>query len=264
MTAVTMCSYDGTLFRVLLDMTAVRTALGHDATGLVERSTDQIQWTTVRGASAVTVSATAPAVSDYEFTPDAVNYYRVTPDTGVYTDSITPDLAGQVVLKNLRYPFLNRAVKLSDAGDITRPANGTTFTVLGRSFQVAVAVVRGGRQFDLTVETDTDEDTADLAGLLSTGDVILLQVPGDYPVPLAGYYAAGDTAETRNGVPWSMRWTTIPLTEVAPPAADVAPITGTWETVTSNYATWADLATALATWADVVSLVGAPADVIVT
>ncbi|MEU5939411.1 carbohydrate binding domain-containing protein [Micromonospora sp. NPDC047548] len=48
------------------------------AYALVERSTDQLRWTTVRGGSAVPVTAGGwVSVSDYEFAPDVANYYRV-------------------------------------------------------------------------------------------------------------------------------------------------------------------------------------------
>jgi hypothetical protein len=259
-------SFDTALCRVLADMTAVRASLGHDSAALVERSLDQIQWTAVRGASAAPVSATAPPVADYEFVPDVVNYYRVTPDSGTYSDSITPGLPGGVPwLRNLRYPFLSMGVTVSDASDITRAANAAAFTVMGRSFQVGVSAVRGARQFTLTVATDADTDTAMLAALLSTGDVVLLQVPAAYPVPLlGGYYSAADTSETRNGVPWALRWTDIPLTEVEAPGDEVTPITSTWETVTGGYETWAGLVSGQAAWADVVALTGAPADVLVS
>lgn len=63
---------------------------------LVERSTDQIRWTTVRGGTAVVVAAGATPVPlyDYEFAPNVANYYRVTPDrltvvTDTYTRSVT-------------------------------------------------------------------------------------------------------------------------------------------------------------------------------
>lgn len=265
MTAITMCSFDATLCRVLLSMTAVRTSLGHDSTGLVERSLDQIVWTTVRGAAAAPISATAVPVSDYEFDPDAQNFYRVTPNTGTYTDNITPTLPGAVPwLKNLRFPFLNQALKIANVDDITRTATAGVFTVMGRSRAVAISTVRAGRQTAITVETDIDDDTTDLHGLLSTGDVLLLQIPAAWTMPtLGGYYSAGDTVETRQDVPWAMRWTTIPLTEVEPPDPSVAPIQATWATLVSNYATWAAVVLAQPTWNDVMELVGAPGDVIV-
>lgn len=256
-------SYDPVLSRVVVDLTEVRSLLGADDTGAVQRSLNGTTWVTVRGASDVTISSTATPASDYEFTPDVINYYRVVSvSSGTATDIVIPDLNGMPWLKNLRFPFLNMPVKLSDAGDITRAANGTTFLPLGHAFPVAVPVVRNARQFTLTVETDTDDATAGLGALLSTGDVVFLQVPGAYPVQVGGYYYVGDTTETRNGVPWSMRWIDLALTEAVPPSPEVTPITSTWASVVSDFATWADVPTGLGSWADVVSLVGAPGDVV--
>lgn len=72
--AVTL-TYDDTLSRVVI------TANGLAAADLatVERSTDQIAWTTVRGGEDVAVSAGSivATIYDYEFSPNVVNYYRV-------------------------------------------------------------------------------------------------------------------------------------------------------------------------------------------
>lgn len=68
-------TYDSQLSRVRISATSLGSAL----TALVERSTDQVQWTTVRGGSAVTVTAgTMATLDDYEFAADVPNYYRVT------------------------------------------------------------------------------------------------------------------------------------------------------------------------------------------
>lgn len=68
-------TYDGTLSRVQITANALAAA----DVALVERSTDQVTWTTVRGASAWPVSSGALALTldDYEFAPGVVNYYRV-------------------------------------------------------------------------------------------------------------------------------------------------------------------------------------------
>jgi hypothetical protein len=73
--AVTL-TYDGTLSRVEV----AADGLGSVATALVERSTDQITWTVVRGGTAAPVASGALIlpVSDYEFEPNVLNYYRVT------------------------------------------------------------------------------------------------------------------------------------------------------------------------------------------
>lgn len=67
-------TYDGTLSRVRISATGLGTAL----TALVERSTNQVVWTTVRGGAEVPVASGACAIDDYEFAPNVVNYYRVT------------------------------------------------------------------------------------------------------------------------------------------------------------------------------------------
>jgi hypothetical protein len=68
-------SYDTTLSRVRVEATGLPT----DAPVVVERSTDEITWTTVRGGVSVPVSAGAMSrVDDYEFVPDVPNHYRVT------------------------------------------------------------------------------------------------------------------------------------------------------------------------------------------
>jgi len=48
----------------------------------VERSTDQVRWTTVRGGAALTPVNGAISLDDYEFTPDVRNFYRVLDQPG--------------------------------------------------------------------------------------------------------------------------------------------------------------------------------------
>ncbi len=176
------------------------------------------------------------------------------------TASIVPELSTPW-LKSVRYPFLNLAVDLSDVSDITRPSRSSTFTVLGRANQVAISLPRGGREMTVTVATTSDDDTAKVHALLASGDVVLLQVPAGYSTPLTGYYSAGDTTETRQGVVWQRRWIQVPLTETDAPSADVIGTQVTWQTVVDSYPTWAALVAGQATWQDVLTIIGAAADV---
>jgi hypothetical protein len=57
---------------------------------LIERSTNQINWTTVRGGQAVVLSAGACKLDDYEFSPNVVNYYRAT-----YVDTAPPSFVAE-------------------------------------------------------------------------------------------------------------------------------------------------------------------------
>lgn len=70
-------TYDPVLSRVRITANSLADA----TSALVERSTDQLLWTTVRGGIGVPVSAGALAVTvdDYEFVSGVANTYRVTP-----------------------------------------------------------------------------------------------------------------------------------------------------------------------------------------
>lgn len=258
-------TYDPGLSRVRISLSAIQAFYGADQAGGMQRSLDQVRWTTVRGGSSITVTATSQDLDDYEFTPDVINYYQFVP-TGVLTDtndSITPDLAGEWWLKHIRYPFLNMIVTPSDVGDVSRPSMSGVFNIVGSSLPVVVSLPRASAQWNLTVTTaDLDELDA-LNALLATGDVLLLQVPSG-SIIRGGYFSAGDCAETRNTVPSEQRWVTIPLTEAAAPAATVTGTTAIWQSVIDDYADWSSVVTALPTWADVIQLVGMPADVIVS
>ncbi|MGH8966438.1 MAG: hypothetical protein ACRDXB_14095, partial [Actinomycetes bacterium] len=67
----------------------------------LQRSTDQVRWTTVRGALALSVSLLEldKIHDDYEFTADTLNHYRLIcrdaggVETGTQSATITPDLA---------------------------------------------------------------------------------------------------------------------------------------------------------------------------
>jgi len=259
---MTFLTYDSVLSRVRVSLTAVRTAIGADDTAVVQRSADQVRWTTVRGGSAVSVTATALPLDDYEFAPDVLNYYRVVPSShSEQDDSITPSLAGEWWLKHIRFPFLNMIITPSDVSDVTRPSLSGVYNVMGRSLPVVVSLPRASAQWSLTVAIDSLDDLDALNALLATGDVLLLQVPAG-SVIRGGYFAAGDTTETRNTVPSQQRWVTIPLTEAAVPDPSVTGTTAIWQTVTDTYATWSDMLGALSTWQDALSLIGAPADII--
>lgn len=88
-------THETTLSRVKI--TANGLAAADEAT--IERSTDQIRWTTVRGGTGVGVTAgvTDLPVYDYEFAPGVINYYRV---RGVETGAITYVGAGAAATGN--------------------------------------------------------------------------------------------------------------------------------------------------------------------
>lgn len=128
--------YDDTLARVRV----AATGLGGAATALFERSTDQVVWTTVRGGATATVTSGAASLDDYEFSPNVVNYYRVTTvltpafvaaGTAATANnaSVTPGLpagaaAGDVLL-------VEASIRNSGAGTVNTPAGYTALVISG-------------------------------------------------------------------------------------------------------------------------------------
>lgn len=261
-------AYDGQLSRVRVTASGLEAS---SATATLERSTDGIRWTTVRGAGELAVTAglelERPA-DDYEFVPDVVNTYRLTTfdagglELGQHSATITPDLAGRPWLKIITRPFLNRPVVVLDYSELSRPARAGVFDVVGRSFPVVVSDVRRSARFELQLLTETDEQRRELALALAGGETVLLQVPADADVP-AGYLHVGDATEARPSRRSERRVFTLAVTEVAAPAADVVGAVSTWQTVLNTYSNWTELLAAHATWAALLELIGNPEDVIV-
>lgn len=237
----------------------------------VERSLDEITWLPVRGGQDREVPAGGSlTVDDYEFAADVANYYRVsvTDSTGAAAGSasgvITPMLSA-VWVKSISRPFLNRKVWVNDFGDIEREARNGVFAVKGRSLPVSVTDVRGSRQCELLLVTDTDGEADELDLILSSGDPVFIHAPAECPVPVPSMYAVvGTLSVNRPGRLSPVRVWTLPLTEVAPPGPGVVGATITWQGVINAYATWQDVLDDQPTWNSLLELIGSPSDVVVT
>lgn len=132
-------TYDATLSRVRIDATAL--AAADYAT--VERSTDQIRWTTVRGGvEAVVTAGVLSTVDDYEFRPNVVNYYRVRGvETGAIAfvgagaaatgnnTSVAPAHPGSLVVGDALYCLAS--IRNSGAGTVNTPAGWTLIRAFG-------------------------------------------------------------------------------------------------------------------------------------
>lgn len=124
-------TYDSQLSRVRIDATSLGTA----ATALVERSTNQVNWTTVRGGTAVPVTGgTMTTLDDYEFSANVTNYYRVSyPDAMSFVSagtaahavnaSVSPGLPAGWAQGDLL--LLLAAIRNSGAGTPDTPAGYT-------------------------------------------------------------------------------------------------------------------------------------------
>lgn len=178
------------------------------------------------------------------------------------TASLTPDLDGQVWLKSVTRPFLNRAVAVLDWSDIGRPDAGTEHDVVGRSLPIATTGPRGSRTWTLPLRTGTPAERQTMDYVLASGDVLFVHVPAGREIP-GGYVVVHATNERRPAMRGTARVYALPVREVAPPGPDVVAATATWDTVLAAYATWADVLAANPTWADLLTLIGDPSEVIV-
>lgn len=253
--------YDPVLSRVRLDVT------GLVDTVRVERSTDQIVWSTVRGGAALVPVAGEVKLADYEFAAGVLNYYRVvdTAETTVYTGSITPVL-DSVWIKDVARPFLNRPVTVRTFSPLRRPGRGGVFEVVGRSFPVAVTDVRGSKRYTLDVITYSDEEAELVDALLATGDILLVQAPttGRLRAVPDGYVAVADSdEEVLPTLDLNHRVLSVGFTQVAAPGPDIVGATITCAGILNLYASCSALLAAHPTCADVLDLVGDPGDVLV-
>lgn len=262
--AVTL-SYEATLARVKVSATVDPTV----AYASVERTVDDIRWTTVRGGAALTPAAGAVAVDDYEFPPGVAATYRVrgyspvdvllSTETAVITAVIE-----RVWLKSVARPYLNTEVVVFDYSEVSRKSRATVFQVEGRTLPVVVSSVRSSRAWDLRVRTQDPAAARALDLLLAGGDILYVQVPAGWDVP-GGYVSVGDVAHKRvSRLRDDLRelWT-LPMLEAAAPGPDVVGYAATWAGLLADFGSWTAVAAAFPTWADVMEYVADPETVIV-
>jgi len=256
-------SYDDTLSRVQIEVTDID---GSVTEVMVERSADQVTWSTVRGAAAVPVVSGEAVAWDYEFYPDVPTYYRVTAGEDVESDHITVML-DQVWLKSIQRPFLNRAVVPYGAPpEPERIARTGIHDVVGRMHPVAVTDVLLAPRWTLDLITRTPEDWRTLDLILASGDTLLIQAPtsGRLASVPTGYAVA--TGVRRRHLPTASLdevVTSVSLQEVAAPDAEVVGATVTCAMVLATYPTCDDVLAAHPTCVSLLTLIGDPTDVIV-
>lgn len=136
--------------RVAITADSLGTALTY---AVVRRSTDQIRWTTVRGATEVACSGGSfvATLYDYEYSPGVVNYYQVdavstaaTVNLGTGTAatannaSVVPGLPGSLVTGDLM--VLIASIRNSGTGTVNTPTGWTAivssgnFAMFGRRY----------------------------------------------------------------------------------------------------------------------------------
>lgn len=192
-------------------------------------------------------------------------------DTAVGTEgSITPNLEGEVWLKSIKYPFLNRAIQCPSNDDIQRAFRGGVFEVQGRSMPIAVTDLRGSRRWNLTTITRTLEEARNFDLMLAANPLFFLHVPYEDPtacqrvsaVP-GGYVIIQDSVQHR-ALPGSQIYVwDLPLVEVAKPDPQIVGTTLIWNTVLNTYGSWEALIASNPTWIDLFQQVSSVDDLVV-
>lgn len=255
-------TYDSTISRVRVVATDAFTA----EYITVQRRVPGGLWTTVRGGGELAVPA---AVDDYEFIPGVVNTYRAQSYSpvdvllGTESGTVTPTII-QPWLKSITRPFLNMPVTIQEYTQIARQSRAGVFNVPGRSFPVRVGDVASSRSWSYQILTADLAEARSLEYLIQSGDVIFVQVPTGFDIP-AGYVGVGDMDLSRvsRTLADDRRLFSLPVVEVAPPAASVVGYTATWAGLLAEFGTWADVLAEFGTWAEVLEHVSDPSIVVV-
>lgn len=183
---------------------------------------------------------------------------------------ITPSLEGEVWLKSIKFPFLNRVVECVDYEEIERRFRGGVWQIQGRNVPVATVDKRSSREFTLTVATGTLAQARDMDLILASNQIMFVQVPFEDPaacqrvsaVP-GGYVAIGTTVQSRAFQGSQINVWELPCTVVAAPGVDVVGATMIWADVLATYGSWTALINSNPTWRDLLEGVSSPDDLVV-
>lgn len=154
----------------------------------------------------------------YSSTTGALTGFRL---TGTLT--LDPGDHNYAWLKDPLRPILNRRVLVKQAPDWSQPIDQQVYRIRGRTNPVVLSGVRSGREGELAVWTQSDEERAAIRFLLSTGNVLLWQSApgmGEEDVYVSVADIQGSRVTTYAPEPWR-EWR-LPLTEVDRPTGGMA------------------------------------------
>lgn len=129
-----MLTYDDVFSRVRISVTGLDVATD---TVLIERSVNQVNWSTVRGGSALIPTSNAVQLDDYEFSANVLNYYRVTAVDTTASSFVTggPPVSGNnsslvatmpLGLQNQDLVLILASIRNSGVGFPNQPSGWTT------------------------------------------------------------------------------------------------------------------------------------------
>lgn len=187
------------------------------------------------------------------------------PAAAAASASVTP-LQADVWLKSIAYPSLNINIGCPLTGPMTRRGRGGIFDVKGSPLPVGIEDVGSTEATSITFVTRSEEENRAVVALLTYGSPLLLQSPpDDDPTGCAnarltptGWYARGDSVQSRPLVGKRAWLWVVPLTRVAAPSSLILPAHMTWDVLWQIAATWAEVWDEWSTWAELWNATIAP------
>lgn len=179
------------------------------------------------------------------------------PAAAAASAEVTP-IQGDVWLKSIAYPSLNINIGCPLTGPMTRRARNGIFDVKGTPLPVGIEDVGSTEATTLTFMTYSMEQNRAVTALLTFGSPLLLQSPpDDDPTGCAnaaltpsGWYARGDSVQSRPLVGKRAWMWVVPLTRVAAPSSLILPAHMTWDVLWQMVNTWAEVWDEWSTWAE--------------
>lgn len=163
-----------------------------------------------------------------------------------------------VWLKSIAYPSLNINIGCPLTGPMTRRARNGIFDVKGTPLPVGIEDVGSTEATTLTFMTYSMEENRAVTALLTFGSPLLLQSPPDADttgcanaaLTPSGWYARGDSVQSRPLVGKRAWMWVVPLVRVAAPSSLILPAHMTWDVLWQMVNTWAEVWDEWSTWAE--------------
>jgi hypothetical protein len=175
------------------------------------------------------------------------------------TTTITPSHGGKIILKSVKFPFLNRPVVVTDFTDPALGDRGGMAEVSGRSMPISTPDQRASHSFDVELSTDTPVEARNMQIILIANPHLFIHTPNGCVVP-GGHVRVGDVAPNRRtrsaGSP--RRYWRLPCRLVAPPGAGVTGGTMTFAALLDLYGSFDNMLAANSTFDDLLALMATP------
>jgi hypothetical protein len=239
--------------RVMLELTG---ASGSSAT--ITRRDPDGRVRPVRLGDPAALSGGAWTGYDYESWFGRPTVWEATTAPGIVqaTAAVTLDVT-EVWLRHPGVPALSVRLEIAGEPEATYALNRALLAPQGRTFPIVYTDGRRkAKTSTMQVYTWSLDESAALLGVLSDGQVVLLDVPSSLRWGIEHQYmAVADLTESRSApevAEFGGRTWSLPYDVVDQPAGGQQ-AQWTWDDLVAAYATWDDVVAAYATWGDVLA-----------